>query len=129
MEIIQFVGACIGYTASAITLITLIVKPIRVKLISWMKGVNKTDTTAEALQRIEERLDKQEDKLERIALGNQASLRDGILQRVDECVSRGYITGLEKNNLIDMYEAYSNLGGDQYATDRYLLAKNLPQKN
>ena len=68
MEMIQFVGACIGYTVSAITLITLIVKPIRTKLIGWIKGVNETDSTTESLQRIERRLNEQEDKLDKIAL-------------------------------------------------------------
>ena len=59
METIQFVGACIGYTISAITLISLIVKPIRTKLIGWIKGVNETDSTTESLQRIEKRLNEQ----------------------------------------------------------------------
>ena len=58
METIQFIGACIGYTVSAITLITIIAKPIRSKLIGWVKGVNSTDTTEETLQNIEKRLTK-----------------------------------------------------------------------
>lgn len=129
METIQFVGACIGYTVSALTLISLIVKPIRIKLISWIKGVNKTDTTADALNRIEARLDKQEDKLDKIALGSQASLRNNILQLVDKCLAKESITAIEKLNLIDMYNAYHDLGGDTYATARYKLALELEEKN
>ena len=52
METIQFIGACIGYTVSAITLLTLIIKPIRTKLIGWMKGINDTDETAESIRRM-----------------------------------------------------------------------------
>ena len=129
METIQFVGACIGYTVSAITLITLIVKPIRNKLIGWIKGVNETDSTSESLYRIEERLKEQEDKLDKIAQGSQASLRNNILQLVDKCLEKESITAIEKLNLIDMYTAYHDLGGDTYATARYELALELEEKN
>lgn len=144
MERIQFVGACIGYTVSALTLISLIVKPIRTRLIprliGWIKGVNKTDENSEMLARIEarldqqernfnERLDKQEDKLDKIALGSQASLRNNILQLVDKCLAKESITAIEKLNLIDMYNAYHDLGGDTYATARYKLALELEEKN
>jgi len=140
METIQFVGACIGYTVSAFTLISLIVKPIRTKLIGWIKGVNNTDENGEMLARIEarldkqernfnERLDKQEDKLDKIAVGSQASLRNNILHLVDKCLAKESITTIEKLNLIDMYSAYHNLGGDKYATARYKLALELEEKN
>lgn len=140
METIQFVGACIGYTVSAFTLVSLIVKPIRTRLIGWIKGINNTDENGEMLARIEarldkqernfnERLDKQEDKLDKIAVGSQASLRNNILQLVDKCLAKGSITTIEKLNLIDMYSAYHNLGGDKYATARYKLALELEEKN
>lgn len=140
METIQFVGAFIGYTVSAFTLVSLIVKPIRTRLIGWIKGINNTDENGEMLARIEarldkqernfnERLDKQEDKLDKIAVGSQASLRNNILQLVDKCLAKGSITTIEKLNLIDMYSAYHNLGGDKYATARYKLALELEEKN
>ena len=128
METIRFVGACIGYTVSAFTLISLIVKPIRTKLIGWIKGINETDSTTESLQRIEKRLNEQEDKLDKIAQGSQASLRNSILNLCDKCLAKGYINTVEKMNLIDMYDAYHNLGGDTYATARYELVLELPDK-
>lgn len=127
METIQFIGACIGWTVSAFTLLSLIIKPIRVRIIDRIKGINQTDATIESLIRIEERLDKQEEKLDLIALGTQASLRNNILQLVDRCLAKGSITAIEKLNLIDMYTAYHNLGGDTYATARYELALELPE--
>ena len=140
METIQVVGACIGYTVSAFTLVSLIVKPIRTRLIGWIKGINNTDENGEMLARIEarldkqernfnERLDKQEDKLDKIAVGSQASLRNNILHLVDKCLAKESITTIEKLNLIDMYSAYHNLGGDKYATARYKLALELEEKN
>lgn len=127
METIQFIGACIGWTVSAFTLLSLIIKPIRVRIIDRIKGINQTDATIESLIRIEERLDKQEEKLDLIAMGTQASLRNNILQLVDRCLAKGSITAIEKLNLIDMYTAYHNLGGDTYATARYELALELPE--
>lgn len=127
METIQFIGACIGWTVSAFTLLSLIIKPIRVRIIDRIKGINQTDATIESLIRIEERLDKQEEKLDLIVMGTQASLRNNILQLVDRCLAKGSMTAIEKLNLIDMYTAYHNLGEDTYATARYELALELPE--
>jgi len=129
METVQFIGACIGYTVSALTLLSLLIKPIRIKIIDRIKGINQTDSTIESLKRIEERLDSQEAQLEKIAQGSQASLRNNILQLVDMCLAKGYITAIEKLNLIDMYNAYHNLGGDTYVTARYELALELEERN
>lgn len=129
METVQFIGACIGYTVSAITLLTLIIKPIRTKLIGWMKGINETDETAESIHRIEEMQNQQSALLAQIAEGTQASLRNNILQLVDTCLAREYITTVDRMNLKDMYAAYHNLGGDTYATERCNLALDLPTKD
>lgn len=129
METIQFIGACVGYSVSAITLLSLLISPIRVKIIEVVKGINHTDSTIESLKRIEERLDIQETKLDKIAQGSQASLRNNILQLVDRCLAKGSITSIEKLNLIDMYSAYHDLGGDTYATARYKIALKLEEKN
>lgn len=129
METIQFIGACIGYTVSGLTLISLIVRPIRIKIINKIKGINQTDSTIESLQRIERDLTIQKDKLDKIAIGSQASLRNSIIQLAEKCLARGYITTIEKLNIIDMYNAYHDLGGDTYVTDRYELVLELPEKN
>lgn len=126
---IQFIGACIGYTVSALTLISLIIKPIRTKIVNRIKGINQTDSTIEALKHIAVRLDKVEERLDEIAEGTQASLRNNILQLVDSCLARGYISTIDKMNLKDMYSAYHNLGGDTYATERCNLALQLPTKD
>lgn len=126
---IQFIGACIGYTVSALTLISLIIKPIRTKIVNRIKGINQTDSTIEALKHIDVRLDKVEERLDEIAEGTQASLRNNILQLVDSCLARGYISTIDKMNLKDMYSAYHNLGGDTYATERCNLALQLPTKD
>lgn len=74
-------------------------------------------------------LKNQKDRLDKIALGSQASLRNSILQLVDKCLAKGFITTIEKLNLIDMYTAYHDLGRDTYATARYELALELEEKS
>ena len=127
-QYLQYIGACIGWTISAITLFSLIVKPIRVKIINRIKGISRTDSTQEALERIENTLQEQNKKIDEIAEGMQAIARDSILHLVEKCVAKGYMTALERANLKDMYKAYHRLGGDTYATERYELALELPQK-
>lgn len=129
METVQFIGVCIGCTVSALTLLSLIIKPIRVKIVNRIKGISNTDSTTEALMRIEKKLKEENEKIAKIAQGSQASLRNSILQLVDRCLSKESITSIEKMNLKDMYEAYHNLGGDTYATTRYELALQLPVVN
>jgi hypothetical protein len=126
---IQFIGACIGYTVSALTLLSLIITPIRVTIVNRIKGINHTDSTIDALQRIESELQYQKERLDKIAKGGQASLRNSILQLVDKCLAKESITAVEKLNLIDMYNAYHDLDGDTYATARYELALSLPEIN
>lgn len=53
METVLFIGACIGYTVLAFTLLSFIIKPIRVKIINRIKGINQTDSAIKSLQRIE----------------------------------------------------------------------------
>lgn len=136
VEIIKIIGFCIGYILSAITLVTLICKPIRVRFIKWVRNQNETDETQDRLIKIEQMLqshieadvDKQE-VLTRLSEATKASLRNDILHLCDICLERGSITSVEKLNLIDMYKEYHNLGGNTYCTDRYELAKGLPEKN
>lgn len=135
-EAIKIVGSCLGYTLSAITLITMIVKPIRNKFIRWVKQTGDVDTTKLELTEIKNMLQthinadvEKQETLKRLAEAEKASLRNSILHLCDLCLKRNSITSIEKLNLIDMYTEYHNLGGDTYCTDRYELTLDLPEKN
>lgn len=135
-EIIKIVGSCIGYAISAITLITIIIKPLRKKVIGWIKQTGDVDTTKSELSEIKNmlqtHLDADKDKqelLKRLAEAEKASLRNSILHLCDMCLKKESITSIEKLNLIDMYTEYHNLGGDTYCTDRYELTLSLQEKN
>lgn len=135
-EIIKFIGSCVGYIISTITLITIIIKPLRKKFIRWIKQTGDVEATKLELSEIKDMLqthldaDKEKQEvLKRLAEAEKASLRNSILHLCDVCLKRESITSIEKLNLIDMYTEYHNLGGDTYCTDRYELALNLQEKN
>lgn len=143
VEIIKLIGAMIGYILSAITLTTMIVKPIRKRFINWLKNIcgmgviesNLTEIKSEFSEikamlqtHIEADTDKSQ-MLKRLAEAEKAALRNSILQLCDICLRRESITSVEKLNLIDMYGEYHNLGGDTYCTDRYEITLDLPEKN
>lgn len=135
-EIIKFIGSCVGYIISTITLITIIIKPLREKFIRWIKQTGDVEATKLELSEIKDMLqthldaDKEKQEvLKRLAEAEKASLRNSILHLCDVCLKRESITSIEKLNIIDMYTEYHNLGGDTYCTDRYELALNLQEKN
>ncbi len=135
-EIIKIIGSCIGYVISAITLITIIIKPLRKKFIEWVKQTGDVNATKSELFEIKNmlqaHLDTDKDKqelLKRLAEAEKASLRNSILHLCDACLKKESITSIEKLNLIDMYKEYHNLGGDTYCTDRYELTLSLQEKN
>lgn len=135
-ETIKVVGSSLGYILSAITLSTMIIKPIRNKFIHWIKRMGDVDTTKSELTEIKNMLQahidadvEKQKTLKRLAEAEKASLRNSILHLCDLCLKRGSITSIEKLNLIDMYTEYHNLGGDTYCTDRYELTLELPEKN
>lgn len=143
IEIIKIVGCIIGYLLSAITLITMVVRPIRKKFIKWLKAVGGTDIIEENMIGIKTDFDElkqmlqthiatdeiKTSMLQRLAEAEKASLRNSILHLCDMCLRKESITSIEKLNLIDMYKEYHNLGGDTYCTDRYEMALDLPEKN
>lgn len=133
-DFIKIIGSCLGYALSAVTLTTIIVKPLRNKFINWVRQTSDIDNTNSEIaeikamlkQHIETDADKQE-TLIRLKEAEKANLRNSILQLCDKCIKRESITAIEKMNLMDMYQEYHNLGGDSYCTDRYIIAKELPE--
>ena len=115
------------------TLTGLVSGLFRKKIARMMEETMKPDQCAKNMAQIKQMLEAHmlEDKqryetLERVANGSLASLRNTILYLSNKFIKRGYMTKLDKQNLIDMYEAYHDLGGDTYATDEFEKAMAVP---
>ena len=88
-------------------------------LISY--SFHKLQKWEEEKKRIEE-----EKKKEGIKEGLKAILRDRIIQSCSYFLKEGYITYVAKENIMRMYNAYTQLGGNDIATGIYEDAMKLP---
>ena len=68
--------------------------------------------TNELITTIKENNKPIEEKIDLIALGTQATLRNDLLNCYYACDKKGYKTNEDIQNFADMYEAYHNLHGN-----------------
>ena len=102
MELIKDIAAVIGCISAFITLITTIFKPIRKKIVNWIKHTSEASETSAAIKDINanitalesnvgailERLDKIDNRIKTLderVFGNE---RDRIKAELSECASR-----------------------------------------
>lgn len=82
------------------------------------------------LQKWEEEKKKTEEEEAVVAMvikeGLKAILRDRIIQSCSYFLKEGYITYVAKENIMRMYNAYTQLGGNDIATGIYEDAMKLP---
>ena len=67
-----------------------------------------------------------EEKIDLIALGTQATLRNDLLNCYYACDQKGYKTYEDIQNFADMYEAYHNLHGNSFIEQTAKIFAKLP---
>lgn len=67
-----------------------------------------------------------EEKIDLIALGTQATLRNDLLNCYYACDKKGYKTNEDIQNFADMYEAYHNLHGNSFIEQTAKIFAKLP---
>ena len=67
-----------------------------------------------------------EEKIDLIALGTQATLRNDLLNCYYACDKKGYKTHEDIQNFADMYEAYHNLHGNSFIEQTAKIFARLP---
>lgn len=89
MELIKNIAAVVGCITAIITLIGLIIKPVRKKVIHWIKHTSEATETSKAIQELNNtvttiggRLDALESKVDAIAVNSKES-DSKILERMD----------------------------------------------
>lgn len=89
MELIKNIAAVVGCITAIITLIGLIIKPVRKKVIHWIKHISEATETSKAIQELNNtvttiggRLDALESKVDAIAVNSKES-DSKILERMD----------------------------------------------
>lgn len=126
MELIKDIAAVIGCISAFITLITTIFKPIRKKIVNWIKHTSEASETSAAIKDIKsdittlegnmgailERLDKIDNRIKTLYERVFENERDRIKAELSECASR-CARGIklypeEKLHIDEIYSKYSN---------------------
>ena len=82
--------------------------------------------TNELITTIKENNKPIEEKIDLIALGTQATLRNDLLNCYYACDKKGYKTNEDIQNFADMYEAYHNLHGNSFIEQTAKIFAHLP---
>ena len=82
--------------------------------------------TNELIATIKENNKPIEEKIDLIALGTQATLRNDLLNCYYACDKKGYKTNEDIQNFADMYEAYHNLHGNSFIEQTAKIFAKLP---
>lgn len=126
MELIKDIAAAIGCISAFIALITTIFKPIRKKIVNWIKHTSEASETSAAIKDINasitglesnveailERLDQIENRIKILDERVFENERDRIKAELSECASR-CVRGIklypeEKLHIDEIYSKYSN---------------------
>lgn len=133
MEIVKNIGAIVGLVLSCITLITLCCKPIRRRLMEWIRQTSKTDETTQLMQEFKSLLqshisldEKKQAKIDLISEAILDLLRDDITRIYFQYIGKGELPAYEKQNLVTLFERYKKMGGNAYIHNVYDELMELP---
>ena len=111
------------------TLCSLIVTTIWNKIAKHNRKIQDLQDkkkTNELIATIKENNKPIEEKIDLIALGTQATLRNDLLNCYYACDKKGYKTNEDIQNFADMYEAYHNLHGNSFIEQTAKIFAKLP---
>lgn len=133
MEIVKNIGAIVGLVLSCITLITLCCKPIRKRLMEWIRHTSKTDETTQLMQEFKSLLqshisldEKKQAKIDLISEAILDLLRDDITRIYFQYIGKKELPAYEKQNLVTLFEQYKKMGGNAYIHNVYNELMELP---
>ena len=134
--LILSIGGFAGALSTTVAFIILIVKPIRNKFVSWISKTADTDNINKKIDHLTELVKttieqnkELQAEIEKLGHGLQSSLRNSILNLYYKCMARGSITMFEKQNLMEMYDSYTDLKGNHFIKDCYESLCLLPVKD
>ena len=90
------------------------------------KELQEKEKTEELINTIKSNTKPLEEKIDLIALGTQATLRNDLLNCYYACEKKGYKTHEDIQNFADMYEAYHDLHGNSFIEQTAKIFAHLP---
>lgn len=100
---------------------------IQAHWIQWLFALISA-VLAFAYRSIAKRLEEEQKKNKAIADGVQSLLRESIVENYNRYSDKGYCPIYAKESIKRVYQAYSNLGGNDVAHELYLKLLKMPEE-
>ena len=121
MEVVKNIGTVIGLVLSAITLITLCCKPLRRKIGNVIRKVSNMEETSEALEEVRAMLQQMvatqevnQELMTHFQESQLSLLRDSITRLYFKYLPEREVPAYGRKDMVNLFEAYSRLGGNSY---------------
>jgi hypothetical protein len=124
-ELILKVGSYAGAISIIIALLSLIIKPIRKRIIGWIKKISNSQEQDKLLKEVRDSLKNFNDKSELQGEGLLSLLRDRITEKYYIYSELGYIPSYELENVLKMYTIYHRMHGNTYVDTIVEVMKGL----
>ena len=131
-DVLKYIAGVFGAILAIFSFLTALCRPFKKWVVKNIRKITYSEEQKQENQKqnetileIKELLTDVKIDIGKISEGTQASLRNQILGITNEVIKRGEITQLEKQNLMDLHKAYTNLNGNSYEHAEYELAMDL----
>ena len=133
MEIIKNIGAIVGMALSCLTLITLLCKPLRKKIAGWIRQVSQAEEYWNAIERNQMAIDEIRAGMQQMMATEEskqvlfAKFQESQLSILRDDITRLYFKYLEnkqvpfyaRKDMVQLYETYTDIGGNSYVKTIY----------
>ena len=135
MEIVKDIGTVIGLVLSAITLITLCCKPLRRKIGNVVRKASIMEETSQALDEVRAMMqqlmatqESNQAMMKNFKESQLSLLRDSITQLYFKYLPERQVPAYGRKDMVNLFEAYSRLGGNSYVRTIYQELMDWPVK-
>ena len=133
MEVIKNIGAIVGMVLSCLTLITLLCKPLRKKISGWIRQVSQAEEYWDAIERNQMAIDEIRAGMQQMMATEEskqvlfAKFQESQLSILRDDITRLYFKYLEdkqvpfyaRKDMVQLYETYTDMGGNSYVKTIY----------
>lgn len=133
MEVIKNIGAIVGMALSCLTLITLLCKPLRNKISGWIRQVSQAEEYWDAIERNQMAIDEIRAGMQQMMATEESKqvlfakfqksqlsiLRDDITRLYFKYLEEKQVPFYARKDMVQLYETYTDMGGNSYVKTIY----------
>lgn len=132
IEIIKNIGVVLATAIQLTTCFAIFIKPLRRRLVKWLRKVTDADTSSEIkdmLAEMKKTNEERDKKIDRLIRAETYRLRDRMTDMYAKYMSAGSIPQKRREELIKDYEIYKEMGGNSYIDIIYQEMLELPMSS